>query len=33
MHPQRKTRRPHGTGTLYVKAGSWYGRWLWSSGA
>jgi integrase len=21
-------RRPYGTGTLYVKAGSWYGRWL-----
>jgi integrase len=22
------TRRPHGTGTLYQKAGAWYGRWL-----
>jgi integrase len=22
------TRRPYGTGTLYQKAGSWYGRWL-----
>jgi hypothetical protein len=21
-------RRPYGTGTLYVKAGAWYGRWL-----
>jgi integrase len=27
MQPQRKTRRPYGTGTLYTKAGSWYGRW------
>lgn len=27
-HQERTRRRPYGTGSLYQKAGSWYGRWL-----
>ncbi len=27
-HQETTRRRPYGTGTLYQKAGSWYGRWL-----
>ena len=26
-HQEPTRRRPYGTGTLYVKAGNWYGRW------
>ena len=28
MHSNRKSPRPYGSGTLYQKSGSWYGRWL-----
>jgi hypothetical protein len=27
MQHKRKAPRPYGSGSLYQKAGSWYGRW------
>ena len=27
MEPERKSRRPHGSGSVFLHRGSWYGRW------